>query len=736
MGANQSMLMLDKLDAKGIVVESFEPGSANHNCSARTLVKSLLASRLACVCVQGAFGLAVAQGQNAPFLVHIGSQSTASQSPHAVAARLATQNALFKEQSEDDLRASPESESARGDYRDNAMLDDYSLSASVKQNAVDRAYRAKLDAISTNGFPEQDRLSHDLLLRVLDNRIADYALKDYETPISQMQGIHNSLADLSRSVPLDTVQHYEDYVARLHQIPRAFEQTIDVLRRGEKDGLMPVRILLEQIPAQCEGTIAENPFLAPTKKFPASCPEEAQKRLTEEIEQVVDSEVLPAYHRFAEFIAKDYAPHGRTTIGLNSLPDGARRYQQAIREQTTTDMSPAEIHALGFREVERINGQLTSLAIKAGYKDLASFRAALNSDPKYIPKSPDQIVDDFRRYVGQMQPRLPELFGVFPKTPLTVEAAPTSQPNNPTHYIGGNLDGSRPARVVVATSNYARRKLLSDETQAYHEDIPGHHLQISIQQRLTGLPEFRLHIINNAYAEGWAVYAEALGKEIGFFQDPASDYGRLNLELMRAVRLVVDTGIHSEGWSRGQGVAYFRDSGAGDEPTIQAEIDRYIAWPGQGLSYQIGQLKTLDLRDRAKQRLGARFDIRAFHDEILSGGSLPLDMLEVRVDNWIGSQLPNRDCTMKLPRGSAIRKLSRNGAREPETTRPASVVDSRHEPVFRLGVRSGETVMVHAPLRAVGEVAGGVVRQNSPIVRHSCDNLIYNSATMFDPFCV
>ena len=601
------------------------------------MAKSLSVFGLACLCLQIASGPAVAKGLN----VHLPDAHLSSPSTDSVAARLATQNTLFSEQFEDDMKSSPESETARGDYRDNALLDDYSLAASTKQNAADRTYRAKLAAISTEGFSEQDRLSHDLLLHVLDNRIADSALKDYEMPISQMQGIHNSLTDLPNSVPLDTVQHYEDYIARLHQIPRAFEQTIEVLRQGEKDGLMPARILLEQIPAQCEGTIAEDPFLAPTKNFPASVPDEAQKRLTEKIEQAVNSEVLPAYRHFADFIAKDYAPHGRTTIGLNSLPDGARLYQQAIREQTTTDMAPAEIHALGLREVERINGLLNALALKAGYKDLSSFRTGLNNDPKYVPKSPDQIVDDFRRYVGQMQPRLPELFGVFPKTPLTVEAAPASQPNNPTHYIFGTPDGTRPARVVVATSNYAHRKLLSDETQAYHEGIPGHHLQISIQQRLTGLPEFRLHVINNAYAEGWAVYAEALGKEIGFFQDPASDYGRLNLELMRAVRLVVDTGIHSEGWTREQAVAYFRESGAGDEPTIQAEINRYIAWPAQGLSYQIGKLKILDLRNRAQQQLGSRFDLRAFHDEILSGGSLPLDMLEARVTNWIRSQLPN-----------------------------------------------------------------------------------------------
>jgi len=607
------------------------------NASARTATKSLLLFTLACLFLQCSFLPPPAQAKNASFpRLKIHSQSTKS-----VADRLAAQNALFKEQYEDDLRSSPENETARGDYRDNSLLDDYSLASSVKQNSVDQAYRAKLEAISTDGFPEQDRLSHDLLLHVLDNRIADFELKTYEMPISQMQGVHNSLADLPNSVPLDTVKHYEDYIARLHQIPRALEQTTDVLRQGEKDGLMPVRVLLEQIPAQCDGAVAENPFVEPTKNFPTSISAEDQKRLTEQIVQVVNAEVLPAYRRFSEFIAKEYAPKGRTTVGLNSLPDGARRYQQAIREQTTTDMSPAEIHALGLREVARINGLLNDLALKAGYKDLKSFRAALNNDPKYVPQSADQIVEDFRRYVNQMQPRLPELFGIFPKTPLTVEAVPASQPNNPTHYVFGTPDGSRPARVVVATSNFAHRKLLPDETQAYHEGIPGHHLQISIQQRLTGLPEFRLHVINNAYAEGWAVYAEALGKEIGFFQDPASDYGRLSLELLRAVRLVVDTGIHAEGWTREQAIAYFRETTTADEPTIQAEVDRYIAWPAQGLSYKIGQLKILELRNHAKQQLGARFDIRAFHDEILSGGSLPLDMLEARINSWIATERPS-----------------------------------------------------------------------------------------------
>jgi uncharacterized protein (DUF885 family) len=554
--------------------------------------------------------------------------------------RLAAQNLLFQQQFADDMKSSPETATAFGNYQYNALLDHLSLAASAQQNAADRDFLARLQAISIDGFPDQDRISHDLLLHVLQQRIADYELKTYEMPLSQMQGVHNDIADLPNSVPLDTVQHYEDYLARLHQVPRAFDETIEVLRQGLKDGLMPVRFLLEQVPAQCAGTIAENPFLAPTKKFPSTISDADQKRLTAAITAAANNEVLPAYRRFAEFVAKEYAPHGRTSLALSSLPDGPRRYQNAIRKQTSTNLSPAEVRAIGIKEVARITQLMNDLAHQAGFSDLKAYRAALAANPKYIAKSPEQIVDDFSRYIAQMQPRLPELFGVLPKTPVSVEAVPPSQPGNATHYIPGTPDGSRPGRAVVATSNFAHRALFDDETVAYHEGVPGHHMQISIQQQLTGLPEFRLHLINNAFAEGWAVYAEALGKEIGFFQDPASDFGRLSRELLRAVRLVIDPGIHSEGWTRDQAVAYFRESGAADEPTIQAEIDRYIAWPAQSLGYKIGQLKIRELRERAKQQLGSHFDIRTFHDEVLSAGNLPLDVLESRVNGWISAQLP------------------------------------------------------------------------------------------------
>jgi uncharacterized protein (DUF885 family) len=291
-------------------------------------------------------------------------------------------------------------------------------------------------------------------------------------------------------------------------------------------------------------------------------------------------------------------------------------------------------------EYDRIVGEMTALAKANGYTDLASFRDHIESDPKYKPSSAQAIVDDFDRYIKQMRPKLPQLFNVIPSAPVTVEAIPEFQKAAATHYQTGTPDGKRPGRVSVAVSDYASRSFINDEAVAYHEGIPGHHMQLSIQQTLNGLPEFRKHGGNSAYAEGWALYAEQLGKEVGCYQDPGSDYGRLRSELFRAVRLVVDTGIHDMGWSRDQVVDYMRKSHAVDEPTIQSETDRYISWPAQACSYKLGQLKIRELRARATQQLGAAFDIRRFHDEVLAGGSLPLDVLDARITRWVKSQMP------------------------------------------------------------------------------------------------
>jgi uncharacterized protein (DUF885 family) len=557
----------------------------------------------------------------------------------SVASRVAAQNAIFEEKYEADLRNFPENATAYGDYRYNDKLEDYSLAAIAGRHKTDEAFLARLEAVRTTGFTDQDQLSHDVMMRVLQQRAADFALKEYEMPINQMNGIHTSLADLPLSVPLDSVKHYEDYVARLRQIPGALEQTREVLRAGMRDRLMPVRFLLEKIPVQCDGIIEADPFLQPTKKYPPDISAEEQKRLTQEITNAINKDVIPAYRTLAAFVRTEYAPQGRTALAVTSLPDGEKRYENDIYGRTTTRMTAEEIHQLGLREIDRIEGEMTAIAKQEGFADLASFRAAVAKNPKYKPTSAEQILDDFRHYIAEMQPKLPELFTLLPKSPVTVEAIPPFQAAAATHYVTGTPDGKRPGRVVVATSDFAQRSLVGDEAIAYHEGIPGHHLQLSVQQQLTGLPKFRLHGLGfNAYIEGWALYAEQLGKEVGFYQDPVSDYGRLSSELFRAVRLVVDTGIHSKGWTREQVVEFFRKSGAVDEPTIQSETDRYIAWPAQALSYKLGQLKFRELRERARKELGAKFDIRTFHDEMINGGTLPLDLLEARTDKWIAEQ--------------------------------------------------------------------------------------------------
>jgi len=551
--------------------------------------------------------------------------------------RVAQQNALFEEFYETGLKNSPERATSYGDYRYNGLLDQYSLAEIARQHAEANDFLKRLQAIPTEGMSEKDVLSHRIMERQIQREDVNYSLKNYEMPVNQQNGVHTRLADLPLRVPLDSVQHYDDYISRLRQIPRVLEQTTDVMRQGEKDGLMPPKLVLDKLPGQCDGIISANPFLIPTKKFPAEFSEEDKKRLTAEITKAINDDVMPAFRKFAEFLRTEYAPKGRTDLSVESLPDGKRRYAEAVKFMTTINIPPAEVHEIGLKEVERITAEMTKLAKAQGYKDLAEFREAINKDPKWKPQSEQQIVEDFAKYIHQMQPKLPELFGLLPKAPVTVEPIPDFAKAESTHYVLGTPDGKRPGRVVVAVADPTKRTLITDEAVAYHEGVPGHHMQISIAQTLQDLPKFRLHGFYSAYAEGWALYAEELGKEIGFYQDPVSDYGRLNSELFRAVRLVVDTGIHDKNWTRQQVIDYMHANDTIDA-LAQTEADRYIAWPGQALAYKMGQLTIRKLRDEAKAQLGAKFDIKAFHDEVLNGGSMPLDLLQERVKQWIKTQ--------------------------------------------------------------------------------------------------
>lgn len=558
--------------------------------------------------------------------------SALAQAP--VAERVSKQNALFEEFYQTGLKNSPERATSFGDYRYNSLLGQYSLEEIARQHAEADDFLKRLKAIPTDGMGDNDLLSHRLLERQLEREDVSYDLKNFEMPVNQQNGVHTRLADLPLSVPFDSVQQFQDYISRLHQIPRVFEPTIQVMRHGLKDGLMPAKIVLEKLPGQCDGIVAANPFLLPTKKFPAAFSDADKKRLTDEITKAINDDVMPAYKKFAEFLRTDYDPKGRTELSIETLPDGKRRYAEAVKMMTTMNVTPAEVHEIGLKEVERITAEMTKLATAQGYKDLASFREAINSDAKWKPQTEQQIVDDFARYIHQMEPKLGELFGLLPKSPVTVEPIPGFAKAEATHYVAGTPDGKRPGRVVVAVADPTKRTLVLDEAVAYHEGVPGHHMQISIAQTLEGLPKFRLRGGYSAYAEGWALYSEELGKEVGFYKDPISDYGRLNSELFRAVRLVVDTGIHDKNWTREKVIEFMHANDVNDT-VAQTETDRYIAWPGQALAYKMGQLMIRKLRDEAKAQLGTKFDIKAFHDQVLNGGAMPLDLLQEHVQRWI-----------------------------------------------------------------------------------------------------
>jgi uncharacterized protein (DUF885 family) len=544
-----------------------------------------------------------------------------------------------------ELRVSPELATQTGDNRYNDQLTDYSAKAFAEQTTYAEQMLQRIESIDTSGFPEQEELNKVLMVRQLRDRIASAKFKDWEMPVTQFGGVHLDYGSLASEVPLSTVKDYEDYVARLRQFPRMFGQVTANMRLGMNDHLMPPRYLLEKVATQAQeiadDSVETSPFSQPVVKFPSTMSESDQKRLRDVIFAVVNNDVAPAYAKFAAFVRDEYAPKGRTELGVWALPEGDARYRFDIHSMTTTEMDPESIHQLGLKTVEQIEHDMLALAKKQGFSDLKSFNEHIRKDPDLYGKSGQQIFDLYQHYADQMYTKLPQLFGQLPKNKLAVVPmeAYRSPDAVPADYSLGAGDGSRPGRINVNEYNPKGRLLLNVEAIAYHEGVPGHHLQFSIMQELSELPPFRKFGVNyNAYTEGWAFYSERLGKDVGFYQDPYSEYGRLENEMWRAVRLVVDTGVHYKHWSREQMVDYFRQHTAMDEPNIQTEVDRYIAWPAQALSYQLGKMKILELRECARKELGDRFDIRAYHDAVLDEGALPLDLLETKIDRWIAAQ--------------------------------------------------------------------------------------------------
>jgi uncharacterized protein (DUF885 family) len=542
------------------------------------------------------------------------------------------------------LRTNPELATGIGDPRYNDRWSDYSAAAQEQQTEHAREEIRVFETIDTTGFPEQEVLNKTLMLRQLREAVEEARFKDWEMPVDQMNGIQLGIPGLMTQMPLKTVKDYENYVARLHGIPQVLDQVTANMRQGMADHLMPPRYLLEKVAVQTEDIatkpLTTSPFAEPLQKFPKEFSPADQARLTLAIQGAIHNEVDPAYAKFAAFVKNEYAPAGRTDPGVWALPDGAARYRFAVREQTTTDLTPEQIHAMGVRQVAEIEADMLKLAQSQGYQDLKSFNDHIRHDPDLYGKSGQQFFDLYKHYAEQMEAKLPDLFGHLPRTKLEVIPMEAYREPSapPADYSPGAADGSRPGYINVNEYDPTHRLVLNVEAIAYHEGVPGHHMQFSIAQELTGIPEFRKFSGYNAYSEGWAFYAERLGKEVGFYQDPYSEYGRLENEMWRSVRLVVDTGVHSQHWTRQQMVDYFHDHTAMDDTNIASEVDRYIAWPGQALAYKMGQMKILELRERAKRELGVKFDIRKFHDAVLGEGPLPLDVLDQQITSWIAEQ--------------------------------------------------------------------------------------------------
>jgi uncharacterized protein (DUF885 family) len=552
--------------------------------------------------------------------------------------------ALFDEEWEYHLRTSPEWATVLGDRRYNDRLGDVSpefFQADVEQK---RQFLTRFEAIDPAGFSQQDTLSRELMIRELRQEIEGAQFKPWEMPVNQMGGPHLQMPNLLILTPFNTVTDYENYLARLRQIPRLFDQVIANMRQGMRDNLMPPRYLLEKVAAEADDVAGKDgeasPFAAPLKKFPSDVPPADQKRLSDAVLAAITGQVVPAYQRFANFVRNEYAPHGRSDPGVWALPEGDARYRFAIRRITTTDLTPDQIHELGLKQVDEIEAEMLAVAHQLGFKDLASLNDHIKSERRFYATSGQQLLDLYTNYARGMEPELPKLFGRLPKSKLTVIPMEAARSKNavPADYSDGTADGSRPGHINVNEWDPEHRLVLNVEAIAYHEGIPGHHLQLSLAQEMEDMPAFRRHAGYTAFVEGWALYAERLGKEVGRYQDPYSDYGRLENEMWRAIRLVIDTGVHEKHWTRDQMVAYFHRYTAMDEPNVQSEVDRYIAWPGQALAYKLGQLEILKLRELARRKLGDRFDIRSFHDEILGNGALPLDVLDSEVTAWINSQ--------------------------------------------------------------------------------------------------
>jgi uncharacterized protein (DUF885 family) len=564
--------------------------------------------------------------------------------PQDLAARRKALERLVQEQWEYSLSRSPETASAMGDRRWNDKLADVSEKGIAEDQQQTRRFLERLTAIDTAGFPEQEALTKKFLARRLEEILENDRLGAWEIPVTPYSGAPWQVLEMIERLPFQTVKDYDDYIARLKQLPRLIDDTVAAMRKGMADHLVPPKYLLEQMAIRAEGAASLPPektrFAGPLEILPLLFSESDRNRIRETVISTIGSAVQPAYRRFALFVRNEYAPAGRAEPGMWSLPDGDARYASAVRHWTTTRYTPEEIHQLGLALVGQLETQIAAIARKAGVGDSKALQESIEKDPKLRPRSAEDILSRYRNFIIGMGTILPSIFTQRPKAGLTVASVEAARRDvaPAAEYRPGSPDGRTLATLVVNPASPRHQRTLSIETIAYHEGVPGHHMQIGTSQEMTWLPPQRRQARFAAFSEGWAMYAERLGKDVGFFTDPYSDYGRVREELVRSARLVADTGLHAKRWTRDQAIQYLRDRGGLPAADAQLEVDRMVYQPAEALGAQVGALKMLQLRERARKELGPKFRLASFHDRVLGSGPLPLDLLEERVDGWIEAE--------------------------------------------------------------------------------------------------
>jgi uncharacterized protein (DUF885 family) len=506
-------------------------------------------------------------------------------------------------------------------------------------------FRARLETIDRSTLIPDDRLNYDIFARMLDNEIAELSFKAYRLPISKTGGFHTFFPDLHLLSPFENIRDYENYLTRMEGMRRYFEESIGLMREGLQTGFIPPRVTLDGVAKSLATQRVDDPsqsvFFQPFQHFPGPVSGADQERLIDSAQGAINGSVIPAYEALLRFLEEEYLPAARESIAAADLPDGRAFYQSRIRYFTTIDLSAEEVHKIGQDEVRRIRAEMDEVIHKTGFQgDIQAFAEFLRTDPRFYAATPEALLKETAYLMKRIDGELPRLFKTLPRLPYGLRPVPEfSAPGQTTaYYMPGTGDGTKAGFYYVNTYDLKSRPLYEIEALSLHEAVPGHHLQIALQQELTSLPEFRRFSGFTAFVEGWALYAERLGLEMGFYTDPYSDFGRLSYEMWRACRLVIDAGIHALGWTRQQAIDFMAGNTSSTLLNITNEVDRYIAWPGQALAYKMGELKIRELRARAEKALGLRFNLREFHDAVLLAGALPLDILETRVDEWIALQ--------------------------------------------------------------------------------------------------